>query len=65
MGKENVDIACVSLRRLILKGLPSLNNFCSGKSCLKFPLLERVAVSKCPRMEIFSEGNTSTPSLRK
>ncbi|WJX76284.1 hypothetical protein P8452_59723 [Trifolium repens] len=65
MGKENVDIAFVSLQILILKGLPSLNNFCSSKCCLKFPLLERVVVSKCNSMEMFSKGNTSTPSLRK
>jgi hypothetical protein len=65
MGMEDVDIAFVSLEILILKGLPSLNNFCSSKCCLKFPLLEKVAVSNCPLMEIFSEGNTSTPSLRK
>ncbi|GAU35302.1 hypothetical protein TSUD_389270 [Trifolium subterraneum] len=65
MGKETLDIAFNSLQRLTLKGLPSLNNFCSGKCFLKFPLLEHVAVSKCPLMEIFSEGNTSTPSLRK
>ncbi|XP_045792994.1 disease resistance protein At4g27190-like [Trifolium pratense] len=64
-GKENVDIAFVSLQRLMLKGLPSLNNFCSSKCFLKFPLLEYVVVSNCPVMEIFSEGNTSTPSLRK
>ncbi|CAJ2632646.1 unnamed protein product [Trifolium pratense] len=65
MGKENVDIAFVSLQFLMIKGLLSLNNFCSSKSCLKFPLLEYVVVSNCPRMKIFSEGNTSTPSLRK
>ncbi|XP_045792992.1 disease resistance protein At4g27190-like [Trifolium pratense] len=63
-GKENVDIAFVSLKRLMLKGLPSLNNFCLSKCFLKFPLLEYVVVSNCPVMEIFSEGNTSTPSLR-
>ncbi|WJX81760.1 hypothetical protein P8452_64604 [Trifolium repens] len=65
MAKEDVDIAFVSLQILILKGLPSLNNFCSSKCCLKFPLLEKVVVSNCPLMDIFSEGNTSTPSLRK
>ncbi|WJX81759.1 hypothetical protein P8452_64603 [Trifolium repens] len=65
MGKDDVDIAFVSLEILILKGLPSLNNFCSSKCCLKFPLLEKVVVSNCPLMDIFSEGNTSTPSLRK
>jgi hypothetical protein len=65
MGKDDVDIAFVSLKKLILKGLPSLNNFCSSKRCLKFPLLELVVVSNCPLMDIFSEGNTGTPSLRK
>jgi len=64
-GKENVDIAFVSLQILILKCLPNLNKFCSTKCFLKFPLLEQVVVSKCPRMKIFSEGNTSTPRLRK
>ncbi|GAU35304.1 hypothetical protein TSUD_389290 [Trifolium subterraneum] len=54
-GKETLDIAFVSLQRLTLKGLSSLNNFCSSKCCLKFPLLEHVAVSKCPLMEIFSK----------
>jgi hypothetical protein len=65
MAKEDVDIAFVSLEILILKGLPTLNNFCSSKCCLKFPLLEKVVVSNCPLMDIFSEGNTGTPSLRK
>ncbi|XP_058755538.1 uncharacterized protein LOC131628728 isoform X2 [Vicia villosa] len=64
-GKENVDIAFASLEILILKCLPSLNKFCSSKCCLKFPLLEKVIVCQCPRMKIFSEGNTSTPYLRK
>lgn len=64
-GNEKVDIAFVSLEILMLKCLPSLNKFCSGKCFLKFPLLEQVVLSKCLHMTIFSEGNTSTPCLRK
>ncbi|WJX37911.1 hypothetical protein P8452_25627 [Trifolium repens] len=64
-GEENVGIAFISLELLILDCLPSLNKFCSSKCFLKFPLLKTVIVRECPRMKIFSEGNTSTPNLRK
>lgn len=64
-GVENVDIAFISLQVLTLECLPSLKRFCSSKCFLKFPLLEKVVVRECPYMKIFSEGNTSTPNLRK
>lgn len=64
-GVENVDIAFISLKVLRLECLPSLSKFCSSKCYLKFPLLEEVIVRECPYMKIFSEGNTSTPNLRK
>jgi hypothetical protein len=64
-GEENVGIAFISLELLMLDCLPSLNKFCSSKCFLKFPLLKTVIVRECPRMKIFSEGNTSTPNLRK
>ncbi|XP_012568214.1 uncharacterized protein [Cicer arietinum] len=69
--EENiVDIAFVNLEILMLECLPSLNKFCSSKCFLKFPLLEEVIVRDCntpdcPRMKVFSDGNTSTPNLRK
>ncbi|CAJ2639584.1 unnamed protein product [Trifolium pratense] len=64
-GEENVGIAFISLELLILDCLPRLNKFCSSKCFLKFPMLKEVIVRECPRMKIFSEGNTSTPNLRK
>ncbi|XP_058724261.1 uncharacterized protein LOC131595803 [Vicia villosa] len=64
-GVESVDVAFISLQVLMLECLPSLNKFCSSKFFLKFPLLEKVIVRECPYMKIFSEGNTSTPNLRK
>ncbi|XP_045824893.1 uncharacterized protein LOC123917266 [Trifolium pratense] len=64
-GEENLGIAFISLELLILDCLPSLTKFCSSKCFLKFPMLKEVIVRECPRMKIFSEGNTSTPNLRK
>jgi len=64
-GVENVDIAFISLQILMLECLPSLIKFCSTKCFMKFPLLEKVIVGECPRMKIFSAGNTSTPILQK
>jgi len=64
-GVENVGITFISLEILMLECLPSLNKFCSSNGVLKFPLLEEVIVRECPRMKTFSEGNISTPNLRK
>ena len=59
------EIAFSSLTDLELISLPRLIKFCSTKCYIKFPLLSRVVVMRCPRMEIFSAGDTSTPSLHK
>ncbi|XP_045824890.1 uncharacterized protein LOC123917261 isoform X2 [Trifolium pratense] len=64
-GEENVGIAFISLELLMLDCLPRLTKFCSTKCFLKFPMLAEVIVRECPRMTIFSEGNTSTPNLQK
>ncbi|RHN78626.1 putative P-loop containing nucleoside triphosphate hydrolase, leucine-rich repeat domain, L [Medicago truncatula] len=64
-GEENVGITFITLETLKLECLPSLNKFCSSNGFLKFPLLKEVIVRECPRMKKFSEGNISTPILRK
>ncbi|WJX17439.1 hypothetical protein P8452_07357 [Trifolium repens] len=65
LGEENVPITFISLQILMLECLPNLNQFCSTKCFVKFPLLELVIVRECPRMKVFSEGYISTPNLRK
>ncbi|KAJ1392584.1 Leucine-rich repeat domain superfamily [Sesbania bispinosa] len=61
-----VDIAFRQLKTLELVSLKNLNSFCSSKSCaFEFPSLEKLVVSACPKMENFSEGVKSTPSLQR
>ncbi|MBA0619461.1 hypothetical protein Godav_028627, partial [Gossypium davidsonii] len=43
--------------------LPSLTSFCSGYCTLRFPSLEKVTLSQCPRMNNFYQGVLSTPQL--
>ncbi|XP_061339577.1 uncharacterized protein LOC133286205 [Gastrolobium bilobum] len=67
-GKEdetNNEIAFFNLQTLELICLASLRKFCSCKCFIKFPLLEKVIVKECPRMEIFSLEDTSTPDLQE
>ncbi|XP_021283020.1 probable disease resistance protein At1g58602, partial [Herrania umbratica] len=48
---------------LELDGLSSLSRFCSGNYMLGFPSLKKVIMRRCPKMEIFSKGELSTPML--
>ncbi|KAL4337840.1 hypothetical protein AHAS_Ahas12G0150400 [Arachis hypogaea] len=64
-NEKDREIAFSSLEKLELVSLPRLRSFCSCKCSLLFPLLENVLVKECPRMEIFSTGDTSTPDLQQ
>ncbi|MED6121459.1 hypothetical protein PIB30_030304 [Stylosanthes scabra] len=64
-NEKDKEIAFSRLETLELVCLPSLRRFCSCKCSLLFPLLENVFVKECPRMEIFSLGDTSTSELQK
>ncbi|XP_028794527.1 uncharacterized protein LOC114750147 [Neltuma alba] len=61
-GSED-EIAFSSLQILELECLPMIKRFCSSNCVLNLPLLVNVVVKQCPRMRIFSDGDTSTPML--
>ncbi|XP_028789177.1 uncharacterized protein LOC114745192 [Neltuma alba] len=64
-GSED-KIAFRSLEILELKCLPMIKRFCSSNYFLNFPMLKKVVIEQCPRMNTFSAGrDTSTPKLRK
>lgn len=69
IGKEENDaeneVIFHNLECLRLHCLPSLTSFYFGNCGLMFPSLEKVFVRECAKMEIFSEGITSTPKLKR
>ncbi|KAJ9682096.1 hypothetical protein PVL29_018133 [Vitis rotundifolia] len=64
-GEEPYDIVFSKLQRLRLVNLRSLKCFCSTRSIFTFPSLEQLEVIRCPRMEFFCEGVSSTPRVKK
>ncbi|KAL9429737.1 hypothetical protein AB3S75_031538 [Citrus x aurantiifolia] len=59
LAKE--EIVFSKLKRLSLVDLDSLTSFCSGNYIFKFPSLEYLFVVGCPKMNIFTTGELSTP----
>ncbi|KAJ9131539.1 hypothetical protein P3X46_035194 [Hevea brasiliensis] len=65
-SQSQSEIVLWKLRTLKLLCLKSLSSFCSSANCtLKFPSLEELIVTQCPRMKIFSQGAISAPKLKR
>ncbi|XP_044495971.1 uncharacterized protein LOC123218550 [Mangifera indica] len=67
LGDEVVENSIVfgKLDCLELHCLSSLKSFSGGDYSFEFPLLEKVIVRKCLKMETFCHGVLSTPSLQR
>ncbi|KAL4379488.1 hypothetical protein GQ457_02G040490 [Hibiscus cannabinus] len=65
-GDETTEeIVFKKLKCLELDCLVSLKSFCSVNHTFRFPFLEQVILSQCPRMNNFCQGVLSTPKLNK
>ncbi|KDO48646.1 hypothetical protein CISIN_1g046454mg [Citrus sinensis] len=60
-GVEKEEIVFSKLKALILCDLESLTSFCSANYTFKFLSLEYLEVIGCPKMKIFTTGESSTP----
>ncbi|XP_017628514.2 disease resistance protein At4g27190-like [Gossypium arboreum] len=63
--ETSYEIVFRALKRLELHCLQSLTSFCSRNYTLRFPSLEQVTLSQCPRMKNFNQGELKTPNLQK
>ncbi|XP_031254520.1 uncharacterized protein LOC116112531 [Pistacia vera] len=64
-GDREEAIVFGQLKVLELYRLSCLTFFCSTNYSFKFPCLEQVIVSQCPKLKIFSQGVLSTPLLKR
>ncbi|XP_052877407.1 uncharacterized protein LOC128283994 [Gossypium arboreum] len=63
--ETSYEIVFIALKRLELHCLQSLTSFCLRNYTLRFPSLEQVTLSQCPRMKNFNQGELTTPKLQK
>ncbi|GAY66750.1 hypothetical protein CUMW_251280 [Citrus unshiu] len=60
-GVEKEEIVFRKLKTLELFDLDSLTSFCSANYTFKFPSLQDLYVIGCPKMKIFTTGESITP----
>ncbi|KAK8589769.1 hypothetical protein V6N12_024160 [Hibiscus sabdariffa] len=60
------EISFPQLNLLELRGLQKLESFCSSKNyTFGFPSLQNVTVAYCPKLKMFTQGDSTTPVLHK
>ena len=64
-GETEDEIVFSRLRILALHDLPSLESFYPGNAAIRFPLLEKLILSRCPEMQSFSRGIVTTQKLNQ
>ncbi|KAH9686643.1 putative disease resistance protein [Citrus sinensis] len=64
-GVEKEEIVFRKLKTLDLLDLDSLTSFCSANYTFKFPSLQDLWVIGCPKMKIFTTGESITPLKSK
>ncbi|KAH7854275.1 hypothetical protein Vadar_012021 [Vaccinium darrowii] len=63
-GRNSIDKTLLPhLRKLELRCLPRLRRFCHFRYPVELPLLSRMVILGCPKMNSFSLGQVSTPNL--
>ncbi|GAY65723.1 hypothetical protein CUMW_243250 [Citrus unshiu] len=60
-GVEKEEIVFRKLKTLELRDLDSLTSFCSANYTFQFPSLQELWVIGCPKMKIFTTGESITP----
>ena len=60
-GVEKEEIVFRKLKTLELRDLDSLGSFCSANYTFKYPSFQDLCVIGCPKMKIFTTGESITP----
>ena len=60
---EDKEILFAEMEFLELDSLPRLKSFCGYNYTFRFPLLEQVNITECPRITMFCPGDVHAPIL--
>ncbi|KAJ0705033.1 putative P-loop containing nucleoside triphosphate hydrolase, leucine-rich repeat domain superfamily [Helianthus annuus] len=63
-GEQRKVVVFPRLKSLELVGLPNLNGFFLGMNDFQWSLLEKVTISQCPQMIVFTSGQSMAPELK-
>ncbi|KAF5770847.1 putative P-loop containing nucleoside triphosphate hydrolase, leucine-rich repeat domain superfamily [Helianthus annuus] len=63
-GEQRKVVVFPRLTSLTLLDLPNLNGFFLGMNDFQWSLLEKVTISRCPQMMVFTSGQSIAPKLK-
>ncbi|XP_023766275.3 uncharacterized protein LOC128132144 [Lactuca sativa] len=52
------------LKSITLEMLPNLKGFCLGKEAFEWPILDTLEIKDCPKITVFTNGQSTTPKLK-
>ncbi|CAH1437305.1 unnamed protein product [Lactuca virosa] len=58
------EVVFPCLKSLTLHNLPNLKGFFLGKEAFEWPLLEALEIKDCPKITVFTNGQSTTPELK-
>ncbi|XP_028755724.1 disease resistance protein At4g27190-like [Neltuma alba] len=61
---DDEEVVFSKLQHLKVEQLPKLMRFCRYNYTFRFPLLDQLIITECPRFKVFSPGLIDTPSLK-
>ncbi|XP_028784133.1 uncharacterized protein LOC114740171 [Neltuma alba] len=61
---DDEEVVFGKLKYLKLERLPRLKKFCGYNYTFRFPLLDQLIITECPKFKVFSPGLIDTPSLQ-
>ncbi|XP_028772113.1 uncharacterized protein LOC114729299 [Neltuma alba] len=61
---DDEEVIFSKLQHLKVEGLRELKRFCRYNYTFRFPLLEQLITTECPKFKVFSPGLIDTPSLK-
>ncbi|CAH1435298.1 unnamed protein product [Lactuca virosa] len=58
------EVVFPCLKSITLYNLPNLKGICLGKEAFEWPLLDALEINNCPKITVFTNGQSTTPELK-
>ncbi|XP_023766273.2 uncharacterized protein LOC111914798 isoform X1 [Lactuca sativa] len=62
--RPTTEVVFPCLKSITLFKLPNLKGFCLGKEAFLWPILDALEIKDCPKITVFTNGQSTTPELK-
>ncbi|XP_052624187.1 uncharacterized protein LOC111914800 [Lactuca sativa] len=62
--RPTTEVVFPCLKSITLEWLPNLKGFCLGKEAFEWPSLDTLEIKYCPKITVFTKGQSTTPELK-